>query len=252
MKVGSLDIRYYTGGHGHPLVIVHGGGDGARSWRQNMDELAKHYTIYVPDLPGFGRSQPDGERSIPELVTFIDDFTKRLGLKKFHLVGHSIGGGIALHYSLQFPGKISKLVLANSMYLGEDIAPWVRILSSSAMIKTVGLAAHKLLEGIKFLLNLVYAPLHFLNPLPRVKLNFGNLMTTLAEQTVLLQNQFPGMLMPVLLVWGENDAIVPVSNAYTAQQLMPDWQLHIFKGCGHSVYRQKASAFSQLIIKFLG
>ena len=76
IRVGELDIHYLTGGKGDPLVVIHGGGDGARSWLKNMVELAENYTIYVPDLPGFGHSQPmDGDYYIPEFVQFVDAFT---------------------------------------------------------------------------------------------------------------------------------------------------------------------------------
>ncbi len=107
IKVGKLDIHYFTGGDGDPLVVIHGGGSGAEGWLQSVTELSEHYRVYVPDLPGFGRSQPlDGEYGIPEFVEFVEGFTHSLGLKRFHLVGHSLSGGIALHYALKFPHKI--------------------------------------------------------------------------------------------------------------------------------------------------
>jgi len=119
IKVGKLNIRYFTGGQGEPLILLHGGGGGAEGWLQNATELGKRYSIYVPDLPGFGRSQPiDGDQGMSEFVQFVEDFTHSLGLKHFHLVGHSIGGGIALHYALKFPYKIGKLVLVSSV--GQD------------------------------------------------------------------------------------------------------------------------------------
>ncbi len=62
VKVGELDIHYVTGGQGDPLVVIHGGANGAGAWRENLLELSKNYTVYVPDMPGFGKSQPiDGD-----------------------------------------------------------------------------------------------------------------------------------------------------------------------------------------------
>ena len=55
--VGGIDVHYLSGGEGDPLVVIHGGGDSARSWRKNLEVLAEHYTVYAPDLPGFGSSQ---------------------------------------------------------------------------------------------------------------------------------------------------------------------------------------------------
>ncbi len=253
IKVGELDIHYLTGGQGDPLVIIHGGGGGAEGWLQNVTELCEHYRIYVPDLPGFGLSQPmDGDYGMSEFVKFLEDFIHSLGLKRFHLVGHSIGGGIALDYALKFPHKIGKLVLVSSMCLGKEIALWIRILSSSIFFRSLGVAAVAILKVIKWLVNLVYAPLKFVNPLPRAKINLGKSITTLEKQTTVLVNRLSELMMPTLLVWGANDSIVPVSNAYAAVQLIPDCQLHVFEGCGHSVYKQKVKEFSHLLTKFLG
>ncbi len=252
IKVGELDIHYLTGGCGDPLVVIHGGGGGAEGWLQSVTELCEHHRVYVPDLPGFGDSQPmDGDYGIPEFVKFVEDFTHSLGLNRFHLVGHSIGGGIALHYALKFPHKIGKLVLVSSMFLGKGIALWVRVLSSSIFFRSLGVVAVAILKAIKWLLNLVYAPLKFVNPLPRAKVNLGKSITTLEEQATVVIGQLSELIMPTLLVWGANDSIVPVSQAYAAAKLIPDCQLHVFEGCGHFVYKQKIKEFSHLLTKFL-
>jgi pimeloyl-ACP methyl ester carboxylesterase len=76
-------------------------------------------------------------------------------------------------------------------------------------------------------------------------------MTTFREQATVLVNQLSELMVPTLLVWGANDSIVPVSNAYDAAQLIPDCQLHVFEDCGHSVYKQKVKEFSHLLTTFL-
>jgi len=252
IKVGELDIHYFTGGQGEPLVVIHGGGGGAGEWLQSVAELSEHYKIYVPDLPGFGRSQmPDGNYGISEFVDFLEDFTHGLGLKRFHLVGHSIGGGIALRYAVKFPYKIGKMVLVSSMSLGKGIAFWIKFLSSSALCRSLGVAAVVVLDAVKWLVNMVYAPIKFVNPLTRATVNMGAGMTMLREQATVLVTQFSQLMIPTLLVWGAEDNIVPVSNAYNAARLIPDCQLHVFEDCGHSVQREKFKEFSHLLTKFL-
>ena len=252
IRVGKLDIHYLTGGQGEPLVVVHGGGAGAEAWLQNMVRLCERFRVYIPDLPGFGHSQPmDGDYGMPEFVQFLEDFTHSLGLKRFHLVGHSVGGGIALDYALKFPYKVSKLALVSSMCLGKEIALWVRVLSSSVFFRSLGVAGVAILKAIKWLVNLVCAPLKFVNPLPQAKMNLGVSMSTLKEQTTVLVNKLSELVTPTLLVWGANDSIVPVSQAYAAVRLIPDCQLHVFKGCGHSVYKQRVKEFSHLLTTFL-
>jgi len=101
IKVEGHDVHYFTAGKGDPVVVIHGGGGDARTWLRNIEELSSSYTVYAPDLPGYGDSQPlNGRYYIPELTDFLDDFSDNLGLERFHLVGHSLGGGVALNYAL--------------------------------------------------------------------------------------------------------------------------------------------------------
>lgn len=253
IKVGELDIHYLTGGHGDPLVVVHGGSDGARAWMKNMAELSKNYTVYVPDLPGFGRSQPiDGNYYILELVEFVDEFLHNLGLKSFHLMGHSLGGGIALSYALRFPHKIKKLVLVSSMCLGREIALWVRFLSTPVLCRSIGEAAHVILRAVKWLADLLFASVEFVNPLSRASIRLGSNVTTLKEQTTVLIHRLSEIMVPTLVVWGAKDSILPVKQAYAAAELIPDCQVKVFEDCGHNVYRDKIPEFSRLLTGFLG
>ncbi len=252
MKVGKLDISYLNGGRGDPLVVIHGGGDGSRAWLQNAIELSQHYTVYVPDLPGFGRSQPiDGDYYIPELVEFVDEFSHNLGLKSFHLMGHSLGGGIALSYALRFPQKVTKLVLVSSLCLGREIALWVRFLSTKALCRSIGKLVLAALKGVKWVADLILGPPEFVTPLTWTSICLGGSVTTIKGQTTVLISRLSKIMVPTLIVWGAKDPIVPVKQAYNAAQLIPDCELHVFESAGHSVYKQKVGEFSQLLARFL-
>ena len=251
-KIGKLDIHYLTGGQGDPLVIIHGGGDGARAWQQNAKELSEHYRVYVPDLPGFGHSQSMSDKfDILEFVEFIENFSNDMGLKRFNLIGHSIGGGIALHYALKYPQKVKGLVLVSSWCLGKEAALWVRFLSHPVFCWSLGRAAIGTLNAAKRLIRLFHAPFEFVNPLSMVKVDIGRTMVTLKGQTTVLLNQLSELMVPTLLVWGARDNIVPARQAHVATELIPNCQLHVFEDCGHSVYRQRVSEFSQVLTRFL-
>ena len=253
IKVGALNIRYFTGGHGDPLLVVHGGSEGASAWKKTASELMKTYTIYVPDLPGFGHSQEmEGDYYIPELVAFVNQFADTLGLEKFYLMGHSLGGGIALNYSLQFPHRVKKLVLVDSMCLGKEIALWIRFFSLPPFRHTIGTTALGVLSGVKWVADRLFAPLEFLHPLPRASVSLGSKVTTIKEQTGVLAHRLSEVMMPTLVIWGAKDRILPVSQAYAAAQLIPDCQLKVFKDSGHSVYRQRIAEFCLLLTIFLG
>ena len=252
-KVGDLDINYYFGGEGEPLIIIHGGASSSEAWIENASELSKDYTVYLPDLPGFGQSKAlVGDYHIPELVEFVDDFAHNVGIESFHLVGHSLGGSIAANYALRSPHKVKKLVLVSSMCLGKEIAWWVRLLSHSTFIKSIGCAIVNVLRGVKWIAENLFRQVEFVLPLSEASIVIGGSLTTLKEQTIVLLNQLSGIMVPTLVVWGARDPIVPAKQAYAAAQLIPHCQVKVFEGSGHSVYRQRIDEFSQLVTDFLG
>jgi len=252
LKMGRIKINYFTCGNGEPLVIVHGGGEGAESWFKNIEELSKNYRVYIPDLPGFGDSQSINNRfSLVEYIAFIEDFTNALDIGPFYLVGHSIGGGIALHYAFHYPDRVSALILVNSFCLGKDIALWIRILSASALCRSLGHVILAIFRAIKWLAQQFWAPFHVASMISKIKMDMGRTMTNLWGQSNALQDQLPELTMPTLIVWGAKDIIVPASHAYEAAKTIPNCQLHIFEDCGHSAYKQKVSEFSGVVVKFL-
>ncbi len=251
-QVNGLNIRYLTGGRGDPLIIVHGGSDGANAWLGNVEELSKKYTIFVPDLPGFGLSQPnEGHYSIPEMVEFIESFARKMGLQKFYLLGHSWGGGIALHFTLKYPQKIRKLVLVSSLCLGKEIAWWIRLFSLPMVCRSVGKIALSIFKGLKYIAKF-FGPWEIVEPISKTSIQIGSCVATLTEQTIVLLSQLPKIMVPTLVLWGEKDPIVPFYQAYTAAELIPDCQVRVFDDCGHSVYREQLSEFSNVLARFLG
>ena len=252
IKVGQLNIRYYQGGQGEPLLIIHGGNSHAKPWVKNMSQLYQNHTVYVPDLPGFGLSQAmEGNFYVPELVDFIDKFARAVGLESFHLMGHSLGGGVAAGYSLQFPQKVKKLILIDSMCLGQDIALWVRVASLSAFCSSVGKGLVALFQGVKWLTEATFRSMDFIIPISQASIIIGSTSVTLHAQTVVLMQRLSEIIAPTLVVWGDNDRIVPVKQAYAAAMVIPDCQLKVFEDCGHSAYRERLPEFSQLVMRFL-
>ena len=207
--------------------------------------------MYVPDLPGFGKSESVEDRfRLPEFVDFVGNFTSALGLDSFYLIGHSIGGGIALHYALKFPRQVRGLVLISSWCLGQETALWVRFLSQPLFCKYFGETGLAVINGIEWLARQFYAPFKFDNPMSHVNMDIGRTMTDVRGQTTVLLHRLCQLLMPTLVVWGSKDRIVPAHQAYIAAELIPDCELHVFEGCGHSVYRERVEEFTQLLSRF--
>jgi pimeloyl-ACP methyl ester carboxylesterase len=252
IKVNGLDVRYYTAGQGEPLVVIHGGGGDARTWWKNIAELAVKYMVYAPDLPGFGGSQPlGGNYYIHELAEFVDKFAASLGLEKFHLVGHSLGGGIALDYTLKSPDRVKKLVLISSLCLGREISFWVRLCSIPAIINSLGTITMGVLRGVKWVVKQLN-PVEFIMPLTRASILVGENMTTFKQQSLVLEHRLAEVAVPTLLVWGGRDPIVPVRQAYAAARVIPDCQVKVFAKRGHNVHRDELKQFSNVLTGFLG
>jgi pimeloyl-ACP methyl ester carboxylesterase len=250
VDVNGLAINYLTCGKGDPLIIIHGGGQGAESWMSNIRELAAHYAVYVPNLPGFGGSQlMEGNPYIPELVEFVDNFLHALKIEKCYLVGHSIGGGIALHYALRYPGKIRKLVLISSLCLGKEIAFWIRLVSATCryLINTVSSVA----TGIEQLINFFMGPDYSLGFISPAKITLGSKITRFRGQSLILSEKLPEVAVPTLVVWGDKDRVVPVKQAFSAASLIHDCQVKILENSGHSAYKEKLTEFSQALRRFL-
>ena len=252
VRVGRLDVYYLTGGEGEPVIVIHGGGESGSAWLENVAELARYYQVYLPDLPGFGRSKAISERfELSSYVTFVEDFSRSLGLKHFHLIGHSLGGGIALHYALKCPHKIKRLVLVSSLCLGEEIALWSRIMSLPIFYRIVKKIIVSVFRAVGWLVKRLHYPLGKVNPPSLLRMSIGQSIMTLKGQTMVLVNRLSELLVPTLVVWGANDNIIPVRHAYAAAELIPNCQVRVFQNSGHSVYKHRIREFSELMVQFL-
>ena len=237
-RVGPFVTHYLKGGEGSPVVLLHGGGSDSRQWLPNFEALARHHLVYAPDLPGFGSSRPFLDSySLPAIASFVTGFLEALELDRVALVGHSMGGGTALSVALESPERVEKLVLLNSLGLGEEIALWVRLLC----LPTIPVAVYRAVQAL--VRRLWSVPLH------AVPHDLGKYLAGLKGQKTVWRDRLKELTVPTLLVWGKRDRYLPVGQAYAASQLIPDCQLHILDNCGHSTYRD--GRFNPILLDFL-
>jgi len=252
IKIDGRDVHYYTAGEGEPLVVIHGGAGDARSWWHNIQELAEKYKVFAPDLPGYGTSQPlDGNYYIPEFSDFINKFTKFLHLKRFSVIGHSLGGGIALNFVLKFPGKVKKLILVSSLGLGREIALWLRLISLPTVVKILGSLVGKIIQFAGWMLG-QSNPFELVLPISPVVVRIGTSIANFHQQSLVLEKFLPKIKVPTLLIWGGRDPVVPVKTAYRAVKEFPNARLLVFKKSGHNVHREQLKNITHLINEFLG
>src|SRR5579884_1884616 len=125
---GGHRVSYLTGGSGFPVVLIHGIGSDATIWRHTLHALAPHFTVYAPDLLGCGLSdKPDITYTIDELAASVSDFMDAAGIERAHIIGHSLGGGVALKLHTLQPERFARLGLVASGGLGRELHWLLRI-----------------------------------------------------------------------------------------------------------------------------
>ena len=129
-KVHGHDVAYRQAGSGPLLVMIHGIAGSSGTWVPVMPLLAEHYTVIAPDLLGHGESaKPRGDYSLGAYASGIRDLLGVLGHERATVVGHSLGGGVAMQFAYQFPQMAERLVLVCSGGLGKEVSPLLRALS---------------------------------------------------------------------------------------------------------------------------
>jgi 4,5:9,10-diseco-3-hydroxy-5,9,17-trioxoandrosta-1(10),2-diene-4-oate hydrolase len=224
-------------------VLLHGGGSDSRQWLETMQELSRHYRVYAPDLPGFGKSGSlPGTFSLHRLSRFVDRFLTGLGLRQVRLLGHSLGGWVALSFVLDSPERVERLVLVDSLGLGSEIAWWVKLLSIPLIALPLRVMARGAWHALRRLLQLrphISLP-HWLGsiyPLHPAQEHLGREVAGMGGQKNDLSHRLSEIGVPTLILWGGRDPVLPVLQAHRAHRLIPGSRLRVFEKVGHSVYR---------------
>jgi pimeloyl-ACP methyl ester carboxylesterase len=244
-------IRYVQRGSGPVLLLIHGMAGALDTWRSVVEPLARHATVLAVDLPGHGSSSPGGgDYSLGSLATFLRDVVLALGHERVTLVGHSLGGGIAMQFSYQFPEMTERLVLVSSGGLGLEVNPVLRAASLPGADLFLSLTAGATKRASGFTGRVLRAG--HVRPTPGLE-ELARSYSSLADpdrrsaflatvrSVVGLSGQTVGAgdrlhlasEIPVLLVWGADDPIIPVQHARAARELLPHATLEVFDGVRH-------------------
>jgi pimeloyl-ACP methyl ester carboxylesterase len=268
IQAGNLKTRYWAlGDKGSTVILIHGLGASADIWMYNVEALAKKHRVFVPDLPGFGRSDQPGPSFLPfDYAYFLADFMKALRIGKVSLVGQSLGGGIALYYALQFPQKVDKLVLVGSAGLGKEVI-WTLKLMSLPLVgeivsrpSRIGLRLFfKLAVRDQSLITRDFIELYydffsrsgFQEFFLRVLRLIVDLRGAREEILAPIRNHLYKITQPVLIFWGEKDRVLPLKHGYFGREKLPHARLQIIEGCGHIPFFERADEFNGLVLEFL-
>ncbi len=261
---------YRVAGSGPPVVLVHGIGDSSATWAPVLPALARRHLVIAPDLLGHGDSdKPRADYSVAAYANGVRDLLGVLGVERATLVGHSLGGGVAMQFAYQFPERTERLVLVGSGGAGPDVSPVLRLMTVPGA--TLGLHLLRL-PGARLQVGAVAAALRALDTdLGRDAPDLLRMVDALPDATaraafirtlravVDWRGQVVTMLdrcyltrgMPTLLVWGERDAVVPVAHGHRAHDAMPGSRLEVFPGAGHFPFHSDPALFVALLEDFL-
>ncbi|HEX4038210.1 MAG TPA: alpha/beta hydrolase [Acidobacteriaceae bacterium] len=247
-------IHYYAGGSGSPVVLVHGLGGRAEDWVNLMPQLVRdHHRVYALDLPGYGRSDwPAGAQySIAEQAGAVEAFMNNRHLDRVDLGGWSMGGWLAMRVALAEPQRIRRLMIFDSAgtrftlnfdpSLFEPDTP--AKLQTLDNLLTPGTAPHV----PEFVQRAIFGYVHQHGWV--VRRNMDSLLT---GADLLTAQDLRELKMPMLIVWGREDHLIPLSVGEEIHKDVPQSELEIFDGCGHLAPGQCAAKVGPVVDGFLG
>jgi pimeloyl-ACP methyl ester carboxylesterase len=270
VQLHGQPVTYHRMGEGPALVLIHGITSSSRTWRSVMGALAERHTVIAPDLLGHGRSaKPRGDYSLGAYASGVRDLMAVLEVPRATVVGHSLGGGIAMQFAYQFPDRLERLVLVDTGGLGNEVsmalraatlpgAEWVMPLLFHQRLRSTGVALGGLLgkvglrananvrgiaEGLESLGN-AEARRAFVHTARSVIDPAGQRVD--ARDRLYLSSE-----VPTLLIWGDSDPIIPVRHGIRAHDLMPHSRLEIFPQAGHFPFNDDPDRFVRVLTDFI-
>jgi pimeloyl-ACP methyl ester carboxylesterase len=264
-------VSYRTAGDGPEVVVlVHGITGSSETWAEIIPALGEEFTVVAPDLLGHGQSaKPRGDYSLGAYASGVRDLVASLGHDHATVVGHSLGGGVAMQLAYQFPERCDRLVLVSSGGLGREVHPLLRAAA---------------LPGSEFVLPLVCATKlrdagdavwHTLGrfglsagpDLDEMWRGYASLADRDAQQAFVhtlrtivdgggqrvsaTDRLYLAAELPTLIVWGEDDRIIPIEHGLAAQEAIPGSRLEVFEGAGHFPHRSDPDRFIDVLADFI-
>ena len=263
-------VSYRREGWGPVILLIHGITGSSQTWDDVIPLLSERYTVIAPDLLGHGDSaKPRGDYSLGAYASGIRDLMQAVGHERATVVGHSLGGGVAMQLAYQFPEMAERLVLVSSGGLGREVnmflraatlpgSEWVLPLLASngvlsaggrvgGFLRTLGMRAGPDLEemwrGFSSLGDgearqaFIYTLRGIVDP--------GGQRVSARDRLYLAET------VPTMLIWGDRDPIIPVRHAYSTHKQIPHARLEVIEGAGHFPYRDDPIGFARTLGDFV-
>ena len=260
--MGGYGLHYIDLGAGEPVVMVHGFADSTYSFHENVPALKEAgFRLIMIDQPGLGRSDTPPEPyvfSIENQARAVVRLTEHLGLYKFRIIGHSMGGGIALYIMVNHPGRVHQAVLIDPVCFGP---PAVQLMKLPAMefFATLFGGRWSVRMGLEDsyydsdnvdsalvdeCARFITRPGYYRTLISLEKQYYSPAFRKMSESYHTIHN-------PVLIIWGQEDTWLPVEQGRTLQSQMENAMLHVLEKCGHLPQQECRDEVNPLLIRFL-
>lgn len=249
VQLGAFRIHYFVGGRGQPLVLVHGLGANADSWTMLMSSLVRGRQVFAIDLLGFGRSdQPDVDYSISLQVEVLRQFLESQNLTRVDLGGWSMGGWVTLKFALDYPERIRRIFLIDSAGLRFNLL-FDAALFQPATTDQAQLLLDRLTPYASRIPRFVASDLvRLMGPTSWV---VQRAMQSMIAGGDLLDGKLQAICAPVLVLWGKQDALIPLACGEELHREIPQSLLAILDGCGHLAPLLSSHRLLPEIVRFL-
>ncbi|HYI44499.1 MAG TPA: alpha/beta fold hydrolase [Actinomycetota bacterium] len=264
------EVVFHRCGDGQPVLLIHGIAGSFDTWNGVLPEVGRGCMAVAPDLLGHGRStKPRGDYSLGAFATGLRDLMEALDIPSATIVGHSLGGGIAMQFAYQYPERCQRLVLVDSGGLGPEVTSLLRAATLPGSDLVINLAtsdrAQSIARGAMRQMRKVGLPAlrvppgiahHFLSLRDR---DARRAFVATARSVMDLRGQridardrlYLAAELPTMVIWGRRDRIIPVAHGIAAHEMMPGSRLEIFHESGHFPQEQEPRRFAEVLLDFI-
>lgn len=271
IEVHGYRRAFRMAGTGPPLLLIHGITDSSLTWAPVFDALAEHYTVIAPDLLGHGDSdKPRGDYAVAAYANGMRDLLSILGIERITVVGHSLGGGVAMQFAYQFPEKVERIALVCPAGMGAGVHPAFRLATMAGAGPALkAITSWPVRTAVRAAIPVVTAAGGLgLGPDAEYVLSlYGHLSDAGARnaflrtiraaadrrgQTItMLDRGYLAAHLPTLVVGGTRDTVIPSGHADRAHRAFPGSRIEIFAGAGHFPHHFDPTRFVELILSFI-
>jgi pimeloyl-ACP methyl ester carboxylesterase len=261
---------YVKVGQGPALLLLHGLGCDHTTWTPVIEKLAKKYTVIAPDLLGHGRSaKPRADYSVGGYANGMRDLLTVLNIDKVTVLGHSLGGGVAMQFAYQFPERTERMVLVAPGGLGPEVTPMIRMVGlpgfkTAMAVLTLPGIRHVGMAGMRALSRSGLSLTHDLDEVADIYESFKDagarsaishvvraVVDTRGQIVTMVDRAYLTQAMPMLVVWGTEDKVIPVKHADTVAAIAPGAQVEVLGNSGHFPHKDHPDLFVKIVNDFV-